>query len=109
VSPSDIPDAKKVESALVDLDAVSGYLTNLAGAWNRVVPQYQRWFQQIMIPAGYAVGAVGTAQKGRLLSFLTAPLPVDTNLVPPVWERWNQLSEEIGRLAVLFQESCRTA
>lgn len=107
-STGDIPDPKKVESALIDLETVSGYLTNLAGAWNRVVPQYQRWFQQIMIPAGYAVGAVGTAQKGRLLSFLSSRLPVDTDLVPPVGESWNQLTEEIGGLAVLLRESCRS-
>jgi site-specific DNA recombinase len=101
------PDREKIESVLVDLDSVSGYLMNLADAWGRVVPRYQRWFQQIMIPAGYAVGEVGTSQKGRLLSFFRSALPVDTYLVPPVWESWNQLSEEIGRLAVLFQESCR--
>lgn len=103
----DVPDAERIESVLVDLDSVSGYLMNLAGAWGRVAPQYQRWFQQIMIPAGYVVGEVGTAQKGRLLSFLSSPLPADTYLVPPVWESWNQLSEEIRRLAVLFQESCK--
>jgi DNA invertase Pin-like site-specific DNA recombinase len=101
-----IPDNKQVESALVDLDAVGGYLTDLAGAWDRVAPQFQRWFQQIMIPAGYQVGDVGTAQKGRLLSFLASPLPVGTDLVPPVGESWNQLLQEIGRLAKVFEEPC---
>jgi site-specific DNA recombinase len=103
-----IPDAGHVEAALLNLDAVSGYLRNLPEAWRRVEPENQRWFQQIMIPAGYAVGQVGTAQTGRLLSFLSGALHVDTDLVPPVGESWNQLLDEIGRLARVFGEFGRT-
>jgi site-specific DNA recombinase len=102
----EIPEPEHIESALLNLDAVSDYLRNLPDAWRKVTPDHQRWFQQVMIPGGYAVGQVGTAQKGRLLSFLSTPLPVDTDLVPPVGESWNQLLEEIGTLASVFRESC---
>lgn len=101
----EVPDREKIESVLVDLDSVSGYLMNLADAWDRVVPQYQRWFQQIIMPAGYAVGEVGTAQKGRLLSFFRSALPVDTYLVPPACESWNHMANEIESLAHVFRES----
>lgn len=99
----EVPDSVRIEAALLDLDSVSGYLKNLPDAWRAVTPENQRWFQQIMIPAGYAVGHVGTAEKGRLLSFFSTPLPVDTYSVPPVGESWNQLLEEIGRLALVLR------
>lgn len=99
----EIPDSERIETALLNLDTVSGYLRNLPVAWKRVTPENQRWFQQTMIPAGYAVGQVGTAQKGRLLSFFSTPLPVDTDSVPPVGESWNQLLTEIDRLAMVFR------
>lgn len=94
-----------LDLVLNDLDAVSGYLTNLSDAWKRVTLPFQRRFQQIAIPGGYPVGCVGTAPKGRLLSFLASPLPADTDLVPPVCESWNQLVFEIKALAVVFRES----
>jgi hypothetical protein len=100
-------DAGRLDSILSDLDAVSGYLMNLADAWKRVSPDFQRRFQQITIPAGYSVGAIGTAQKGRILSFIGSSLPEDTYLVPPACESWNQLVGEISGLAEVFRESCR--
>jgi site-specific DNA recombinase len=105
-TPREIPTPERIDSALYDLDAIGKKLANLPDAWRSVTPENQRWFQQIMIPAGYAVGQVGTARKGCLISFLNAPLPVDTHLVPPVGESWNQLLEEIGRLAQVFREAC---
>jgi DNA invertase Pin-like site-specific DNA recombinase len=103
---SDAPmlEAEQADSVLSDLDAVTGYLTDLSDSWLRVAPQFQRRFQQVMIPAGYSVGSVGTASKGRLLSFLTTPLPVDTYLVPSAWESWNQLATEVQALAQVFRE-----
>ena len=100
-----ITELPRVDSVLRDLDSISEYLTNLPNAWERVAPQFQRRFQQIAIPDGYAVGSVGTAPKGRLLSFIAAPLPADTNGVPPVCDSWNQLAFEIQSLAVVFCES----
>jgi DNA invertase Pin-like site-specific DNA recombinase len=102
-----VPTPENITSAITDLDSVSGYLMNLADAWRRITPQFQRRFQQMVIPAGYPVGAVETAQRGRLLSFFGYPLPADTRLVPQAWESWNQLTEEISRLAMIFRESCR--
>jgi hypothetical protein len=98
-------DAERADSVLGDLDAVTRHLTNLPETWTQVTPQFQRRFQQVMIPAGYSVGSVGTASKGRLLSFLGSPLPVDTYLVPPAWESWNQLANEVQTLAQIFRGS----
>jgi hypothetical protein len=94
-----------VDAVLRDLELVGDRLINLVDAWKHVATRFQRRFQQITIPEGYIFGRVGTAQKGRLLSFLESPLPVDTNAVPPTWESWNQLMEEIQSLAVIFGEN----
>jgi DNA invertase Pin-like site-specific DNA recombinase len=99
-------DTGSTDAVINDLDAVTGYLSNLPDAWMRVAPQFQRRFQQMMIPDGYLVGSVGTASKGRLLSFLGSPLPLDTDVVPPTWKTWNQLTEEISGLAMILRESC---
>ena len=92
------------ESVLQDLATICKPLTCLAETWRTVPIKFQRRFQHIMLPSGYVFGSVGTAQKGRLLSFLQSPLPVDTNAVPPVGESWNQLMEEIKALAMIFNE-----
>ncbi len=74
----------KPESVLNDLNTISMPLMHLANAWERVPTCFKRRFQHITLPAGYVFGRVGTAQKGRLLSFLHSPLPVYTNVVRPV-------------------------
>lgn len=101
-------DPGAIDSALADVDKVTPYLRSLGNAWKRVKPQFQRRFQQLLIPGGYAVGNVGTAPKGHLLSFLALSLPADTHVVPPVGESWNQLLDEIGRLAAVFGTSDAT-
>jgi site-specific DNA recombinase len=97
----------KPESVLNDLDAICAPLMHLADAWLAVPIKFQRRFQHLILPAGYVFGRVGTADKGRLLSFLESPLPVDTNEVPPTGESWNQLAEEIKALAMIFRESSK--
>jgi site-specific DNA recombinase len=94
-----------VDSVLRDLELIGGRLINLVDTWKDVATEFQRRFQQIVIPGGYVVGSVGTARKGCLLSFIESPLPVDTNEVPPTWESWNQLMEEIQSVAMIFREN----
>jgi DNA invertase Pin-like site-specific DNA recombinase len=100
-------DGIKPESVLNDLDTICVPLMHLADAWEAVPTSFQRRFQHLTLPAGYVFGRVGTAQKGRLFSLIGSPLPVDTNLVPPVGESWNQLADEIKAFAMIFRESSK--
>jgi hypothetical protein len=95
------------ESVLTDLDTICAPLMHLADAWERVPTNFKRRFQHITLPAGYVVGSVGTAQKGRLLSFIESPDGAYTNVVPPIGESWNQLAEEIKAFAMIFRESIK--
>ena len=97
----------KPESVLNDLDTICGPLMHLADTWEAIPTNFKRRFQHITLPAGYVFGSVGTAQKGRLLSFIESPLPVDTNGVPPVGESWNQLAEELRAFAMILGESIK--
>jgi BMFP domain-containing protein YqiC len=96
------------DSVLNDLDTICAPLMNLADAWEAVPTNFKRRFQHLTLPAGYVFGRVGTAQKGRILSFIESPDTVHTNLVPPIGESWNQLVEEISSFAEIFRESCRS-
>jgi site-specific DNA recombinase len=98
----------KPETVLNNLDTICAPLMHLADAWEAVPTHFKRRFQHLILPVGYVFGRVGTAQKGRLLSFLESSLPVDTNLVPLVGESWNQLAEEISSFAEIVRESCRS-
>ena len=94
----------KPESVLNDLDTICAPLMHLDQAWENVPTDFKRRFQQIAIPAGYVYGRVGTAQEGRLLSFIESPDATNTNGVPLAGESWNQLAEEIHAFAALFKE-----
>ena len=83
------------DSVLRDLATICKPLTRLADTWRAVPIKFQRRFQHITLPTGYVFGRVGTAQKGRLLSFIQSPLPVDTNLV----HYGRMAPRESGRLA----------
>ena len=94
----------KPESVLNDLDTICAPLMHLDEAWENVPTDFKRRFQQIAIPAGYIYGRVGTAQKGRLLSFIESPDAANTNGVPLMGQSWNQLAEEIKAFAAIFRE-----
>jgi DNA invertase Pin-like site-specific DNA recombinase len=100
--PEDGPDA---EGFLRYIDTICDPLMNLPNAWDGISADLKRRFQQIVLPAGYVFGRIGTAQKGRLFSFLGASDTLKTNLVPLEGQSWNQLAEEITEFAAIFREA----
>lgn len=97
------------ESGVIDADAMRANLDQIAAplsdldqAWSNVPTQFQRRFQQVLLPYGFVVGGVGTAQKGRILSFFRQWNPLNAVLVPQMGDSWNQLADEIESLATLF-------
>jgi DNA invertase Pin-like site-specific DNA recombinase len=93
------PDA---DAILANIDAISAPLTHLDATWETVPLEFQRRFQQLMLPAGYAFGSVRTAQKGPLLSFFRGSGSVKSHLVPQMGQTWNLLADEIEKFAGLF-------
>ena len=97
-----------LEDVLNEIDAICEPLTALGSAWENIAIDLQRRFQQIMLPAGYVIGRIGTAQKGRLFTFLDDFNTPKSSLVPPVGLSWNQLAEEIQAFAAIFRESSQS-
>ncbi len=97
-----------LDEVMANLDAIRSPLTDLHSFWSSLNVESQQRFQLLTLPVGFVVGRVGTARRGHFFSLFRSSLPAESCLVPPVGESWNQLSEEIGGLAVLLRESCRS-
>jgi DNA invertase Pin-like site-specific DNA recombinase len=90
---------------LGDLDAIRIPLRRLADVWQRPNIEFQRRFQQILLPVGYIYGSIGTAPKAHVLSFFGSSLPANSHEVALEGESWNQLMKEIAELADLLRNS----
>lgn len=91
----------EVDPVLSELDAIRAHLSDLPSFWRSLTIEKRKRFQLLTLPQGYVHGRLGTAQKGRLLSLVGAPKPLNTSLVHPTCESWHQLAEEIRTLAVI--------
>ena len=97
--------AAKTEAVLENLERIAAPVANLDQAWISVPVEFQRRFQQLMLPCGYVFGSVGTAQRGRILSFFRHSDPVNAVMVPQMGAGWNQLADEIEAFAAIFREA----
>jgi DNA invertase Pin-like site-specific DNA recombinase len=101
----EIEHAVNADEVLKNIDRICAPMTDLKAAWESVSVEFQRRFQQIALPSGYVFGRVGTAQRGRLFSFLATSSTSYASLVPLTGVCWNQLANEIEAFAALFSES----
>ena len=92
-----------IGTVLGNIDRIWAPLLKLDQAWESVPVEFQRRFQQLMLPQGYVFGSVGTAQRGRLLSFFRGSNSSKSSLVPQMGQSWNQLSAEIEAFAAIFE------
>jgi DNA invertase Pin-like site-specific DNA recombinase len=97
--------AVNVDTVLGNIDRICAPMTDLWVAWNSVTVEFQRRFQQIVLPSGYVFGGVGTAMRGRLFSLLATSNTSHASLVPLTGVYWNQLADEIEAFAALFGEA----
>ncbi|HEV2619254.1 MAG TPA: recombinase family protein [Acidobacteriaceae bacterium] len=95
-----------IEEALGVLDEITEPLMDLGSMWRRLPIELQQRFQRWALPAGYVIGPVGTAQKGRLFSLFADYKPSNSTLVPLGGESWNQIAKKIWEFqAILFEAS----
>jgi len=66
------------------------------------------WFHQPLSLSHLRTPLVGTTFRPYAIYVFASPLPYLPYLVPPVGESWNQLLDEIGRLAKVFGETFGT-
>lgn len=89
---------------LRDLNMIAKPLLDLEQTWVSLPPELQRRFQQSILPAGFSVGRIRTADMSCLFSFFERSNRTKSHLVPPVGQFWNQLIKEIEAFSGLFRE-----
>jgi site-specific DNA recombinase len=97
---SDRTDANNLQDRL---DEICEPLTRLNATWEEILPAVKQRFQRLILPAGFAVGRIGTAQIGCLFSTFRRSDDSKSTLVPPTGQFWNQLAQEIRAFAAIFQ------
>jgi DNA invertase Pin-like site-specific DNA recombinase len=86
------------------LDEICEPLTRLDATWEEISPALKQRFQRLILPAGFAVGRIGTAQRGCLFSTFLRSEDSKSTLVPLAGQIWNPLIADIRAFAALFLE-----
>lgn len=85
------------------IDKVSAPLTRLPATWIDMPLAFKPRFQKTILPDGFAVGRIRTAQTSCLFSTfyqLENQIPAD---VPPEGQFWNRLTRELQEFVELFR------
>ena len=79
-------------------------LMNLPATWIDFPPMLKPRFQQLILPRGFAIGRIGTAQTGHFFSAFQQFELRKSALVAPDGQSWNQLTAELEEFAMLLRE-----
>ncbi|HEY6252722.1 MAG TPA: hypothetical protein VI685_22425 [Candidatus Angelobacter sp.] len=91
---ADEGDSLEEQKTLDLIDEICDPMMRLSQTWLDVGPSIQQWFQLSVLPVGFSVGRIGTAQMSCLFSFFCRPETVKTSLVHPDGRYWNQVIRE---------------
>jgi len=94
---------------LANLNVISEPLLDLGKTWISLAPALQKRFQQSILPTGFAVGRIGTADMSCLFSFLERSKRTKSNLVPLKGQFWNQIEKEIQAFSRIFRKAPKPA
>jgi site-specific DNA recombinase len=78
-------------------------LGELRQTWKSLPQPYQFGFQQLILPAGFVNGKIGTADLGLLFSLSNTLTERKTSLVPQTYEIWNQIVKEIDAFSEILK------
>ena len=87
-----------------NIEEITAPLLRLPETWNDLQIQPQRRFQELLLPAGYIHGEIGTANLGHLFSLIGRPERLRATAVASNSAFWNQLIDEIRVLSSLFED-----
>src|SRR5581483_575610 len=86
-----------------NLNVILEPLLDLAKTWIMLPLELKMRFQQSILPAGFAVGRIRTADMSCLFSSFERSKSTKSRLVPPAGQFWNQLVNEIAQFASVFK------
>jgi site-specific DNA recombinase len=93
------------QKMLANLSVISEPLLDLVKTWTSLSPVLQKRFQQSVLPTGFAVERIGTADMSCLFSFFERSKRTKSHLVPLTGQFWNQLEKEIQAFSRLFRKN----
>jgi hypothetical protein len=88
------------------VEAAVQLFKNLAGVWQRLRGEKRAWFQRTLLPLGFIVGQIRTAQRGLTIKLFGIFSDRDSTTVALTPSDWNQFMLEIQSLSELFDDSC---
>jgi DNA invertase Pin-like site-specific DNA recombinase len=85
------------------IDEISVPMTNFADTWRTIALPLQQRFQRTILPHGFAIGKIGTAQMSCLFSTFCELTDSKSTLVDPDGQFWNQVAQEIQELSAVLR------
>jgi site-specific DNA recombinase len=93
------------QQMLAELNIISEPLLDLAKTWASLSPELQKRFQQSVLPVGFAVERIGTADMSCLFSLFLRLKHTKSHVVPLTGQFWNHLEKEIVAFSRLFRKN----
>ncbi len=98
-TPDEIIDGARIRA---DLQRITKPLTELRATWEALNPRLRLWFDHIMLPGGFSIGKIRTADLGLLFSTFRASAPMVSGGVPLTCASSNRIISEIFEFAKIF-------
>ena len=82
-------------------------LMHLGDTWLRIPPALKQRFQRMVLPAGFVMGEIGTAEMSCLFSVFRQPDDRESTVVAPAGQFLNQLCQDIQAFAEVLRAATR--
>ena len=90
--------APNAEQVKADLREIVAPLEALGETWRSLKPPFRRRFERLILPGGFVIGRIRTADLGLLFNTFQASTNGFSYGVPPASVRSNRFGEEISEL-----------
>jgi len=91
------------ERIRADIEIITRPLTELKATWSSIPVRVQKRFKQMLVPSGFVVGGIRTAEIGHIFRVFEGFSEENTSLVPLTGESLNRLYQAIQAFAELFR------
>ncbi len=95
-------DEVRIES---QIETICEPLSRLPETWKEMDPTVKQRFQRMILPNGFLIGGIGTAQMGCLFWTFVSSEREKSGIVAQDGQFWNQLMEDIQQFANVFTKN----
>ncbi len=84
------------------LESARKLIGNLEHTWRTLGPGPKQRFQRVVLPLGFVIGRIETAEKGCLFATIGQFRDGKSHEVPPTGQFLNRISENLSELSEIF-------